>query len=238
MAYQMTASDAITQTYLLATGKIVPPTSGTNKYSKILALLNLYQRIWALQDGVDWNSLRDTFYIDTVSATDTFPLDTDMASISSQQGDFVRIAHTDGINESQYTIVPISRLYDDGPIVNSAGVSSANAVGTCAQSGSNLVFSRAFTTDDPQYGGTISVPGTILPDTLVNSGDIIQVDDPDWLCFRAAAEYIRNDVTRVQLYQSLLDQAEDRMNTMLANNGSQKETTYRGGWSPLGDTWS
>jgi hypothetical protein len=237
MALAMTVTQFVAQTYLLATGKTTALTAGSSKYTKILALGNLFTQQWAQEPGVDWASLRTIFSLGTVSATDTVALDSDIGKVSSQEGDFVRIAHTDGVSESEYTIVPISKLYGDGPKVSASGVSRRNAVGTCAISGTDLIFSRAFLATDAQFGGTISLPGYATPATLINANDTIAVDNPQWLCYAAAAEYDRNDITRVQLYPSLRDRAKELMAQMKDVNGSQLEEVYTGGWSPLGESW-
>lgn len=239
MADTQTVDEVIADTYLFATGKGVPPTSGSTKYIKILALLNLFTKEWAREPDTEWNSLRQLFAVAAaVSATDTYALPITIERVSQQESDFVRIYHTDGVKESDYTIVPIQRLYDGGPIVSSAGVSRRNAVGTCALVGSNIVFSRAFTSTDPQFGGSIKVPGSAIPPVLVNGTDVVAVDDPAWLSSRSAAEYVRTDVTRVQLYPSLLDIANDKMNGMKTANESQVEEALETSFSLLGESWS
>jgi hypothetical protein len=233
----MTVTEAIAATYLLATGKATAPSSGTAKYTKILALLNIFTQNWATEP-VMWASLRSTFTVTspaTVTATDTFAIPATVGKISEQEGDYVRINHANGTDQSTYTIVPIERLYDDGPTINNAGGPY------CAVSGSNLIFPVAFTSTSPQFGGTVKIPGYAIPATLTDGADVIQVDDPYWLCYMAAAEYIRNDITRVQQYGNLIAQANNSMNNMINANNSQKETAYAS-WSPGngtgGETWS
>lgn len=237
MPATLTVDQAVTRVYLRATGKVTPLIFGTTKYTKILALLNFYSQAWALEGGIDWTSLRQPFPIGTVTATDTFSLDTDIGTMSQQEGDFVRINHTDGISETDYTIMPASKLYRDGPIRLSSAIGRKNAWGTCAVSGSNLIFSNVFKTTDAQFGGTIIVTGFIIPPNLVGMNDQIIVDDPAWLVVKCAAEYVRNDVTRVQLYPSLNDEAARLMDNMKDQNNSQAEEVYTGGFRPLGNTW-
>ena len=177
----MTVTEAIAATYLLATGKATAPSSGTAKYTKILALLNIFSQNWATEP-VMWASLRSTFTVTspaTVTATDTFAIPATVGKISEQEGDYVRINHANGTDQSTYTIVPIERLYDDGPTINTAGGPY------CAVSGSNLIFPVAFTSTSPQFGGTVKIPGYSIPATLTTGSDVIQVDDPYWLCYMA-----------------------------------------------------
>lgn len=234
----MNVTEAIAATYLFATGKAVAPTSGTTKYTKILALLNVFTQNWASESGVDWKSLRSTFTVTspaTVTATDTFAIPSTVGKISRQKGDYVRINHSNGTDQSLYTIVPIEELYQDGPTINNAGGP------ICAVAGSNLKFPVAFTATSPQFGGTVIIPGYSIPATLTTGTDTIVVDDPFWLCYMAAAEYDRNDITRVQQYGNLIAQANNAMTGMKEDNESQSQTVYSS-WSPGngtgGQTWS
>lgn len=238
MPATLTVDQAVTRVYLRATGKVTPLIFGTTKYIKILALLNFYSQQWALERGIDWNSLRQYFPIGSVSTTDTYTLDTDIGTMSQQEGDFVRIYHINGIDETEATILPISRLYIDGPTLLNGGIGRFNARCTCAVVGGSLVFSTPFLATDPQIGGTIKVPGFIIPPVLTGTTDSILVDDPGWLVVKCAAEYVRNDVTRVQLYPSLNDEAAVLMEGMKEQNNSQVESVYTGGFRPLGETWS
>lgn len=227
----MMVTQAIKNTYLLATGKITPLTVGSTKYEKILSLLNMFTQQWASEVGVDWKSLRTVANVTgTVTATDTFAIPTTLGKISKTRGDYVRIVHPGGTVESDYQIVPIERLYDDGSKLQGAG---GNRV---AVSGSNLVFDTAFTATSPQFGGTIQVPGYSIPPELDDGADIIAVDDPYWLCYMSAAEYVRNDITRVQQYGNLVAMANNAMQGMKEDNNSQVESVTAT-WSPLGENW-
>lgn len=232
----MTVSEFITTTYLFATGKVTPPSAGTTKYNKLLALGNIFLQNWASESGVDWKSLRTIFTFGaTVSATDTYALPTTIGKLSKTEGDFVRITHTDGTTESDYTIIPIERLYDDERKLNNSGGDY------CAVSGSNLIFKAPFTADSAQFGGTITIPGYAIPATLTTGTDVIQVDDPYWLCFMSAAEYIRTDLTRQAQYSNLVAQANNVMEGMKSDNNTQRESAITN-WSPGGGlggpTWS
>lgn len=236
MAYgiTMTLDQLVTNAYLIATGKITPPASGTSKYSKLTALANLYTQDWSGDPDVDWNSLRSFFTVSpTVTTTDTYTIPATVNYVSRQEGDFVRITTANGLNEYDYTIVPPQRLYDSDFKLNSIGRGAGRADGTVSIQGSSIVFDHVFKTTSPEYGGTIVIPGYSIPATLANGSDVVSVDDPLWLVFRVAAEYIRNDITRVQLYGSLIDQANDKLSAMKAANLSQSETVYSGGWNPM-----
>lgn len=232
MAVSKTVNQAINDVYLRATGKAASLTVADTKGIKILALLNHFMEEWAEED---WTSMANTFTLaGTITATDTFALLPTIHHISEQEGDFVRIYHANGTAESDYTVVKISKLYNDGPIRGAGGQIAPNSSGTVAQKGQNLIFSKAFTATNPQFGGTIRVPGFSIPTTLVLGTDVLQVDNPKWLVTRVAAEYVRNDVTRVQLFDSIMEEAKDEWAKMVkANNVVQADEVYTGAWNPI-----
>lgn len=234
----MTVDQAVQRTYLLATGKATMPTVDSTKYTKILALLNLYKDVWAKESGVQWASQRQFYTLpSTVSATGTYSISAISGSPSSQEGDFVRILHTDGIKESDYTLVPASRLYNDGPSRNNPGTTDRNANGRCTISGTSLIFDVPFTATSAQFGGSILIPVYVVPTDMRSSSvavDNVPVDDPNWACFMAAAAYVATDLTRQYLGPGLIAQARDSMDYMMDQNETQLEEIYTGGWNPMG----
>jgi hypothetical protein len=212
----MTVTEFIAASYLLSTGKVAALTSDSTKYQKLLAFANFFSRRWANESGIDWNSRRELVDLGTVSATDTYDLDSAIGKLSPQEDDYVRIQTSDGLQEYQYTIVPISELYDSRKLLHPDNFK-------CAISGQSIVFAHSFLTTDPQYGGTITVPAYTVPDTLTSATQSIQVDDPDWLVAMAAAEYVRTDITRRDQYPNLLAMATESMQGMKERNGSQLE---------------
>lgn len=237
----MLVDTAINKVNLLANGKGSDLTVDSTKYTKILRLLNLYKDVWAQEPGVQWGSLRAlTSLSATVSATATYALPTSVingtAKFSTQEEDFVRILHTDGVKESDYTIIQDSKLYKGGQSINNQGGDF------CARRGNNLIFPVAFTASSAQFGGTIKVPLYITPADMVSSTsdptDVLEIDDPMWIVFMAAAEYIRNDVTKQNQYANLVAQAINCMNAMKENNESQSEEVFMGSLGPaMGETW-
>lgn len=234
----MTVDQTVQRIYLLATGKATMPTVDSTKYTKILSLINMYKDIWAQEPNVQWASQRSFYTVPVVvTAADTFSLSAMTGSPSSQEGDFVRILHTDGLNESDYTLVPASRLYNDGPSRNNPGTTSRNSAGHATVIGTNLVFDVPFIAGNPQMGGTIKIPRYTVPTDVRSSSvavDNIPIDDPNWICFMAAAAYVATDLTRQYLGPGLIAQARDVMDGMLDRNDTQLEEVYTGSWSPMG----
>lgn len=236
----MTIADAIADVYLLSTGKTTALTTGT-KYTRIIALLDYFQRRWGRQKGIDWHSLYNpAFSLGTITATDTFDIDTStVRKLSSREGDSVRIVWSDGVGYTDYDIVDHNKLQD-----YSYGVDKNSPLGFyCAQIGNTLVFNHEFVSTDSQFGGEIFVPCYVFPDEINGSNtstDEVQVDDPDWLTTRAAAEYCRNDITRRARYPELKADAAEIMDRMRQDNDGQLDTIDTP-WSPFtgsNDAWS
>lgn len=179
----MTLATLIERAYVLASGKATAPSSGTSKHTKLIALANICQDMWQNEPDVDWDSLYETVTLSgTVTATDTFALSSSIRELSHRDGDYIKIVRTDG-QTSYYELVKPDQLLDY----------ERNGQRAVARVGSNLVFSIPFTADSPEIGGSIKVPCYGFVSSLANDSDIVQVDNPLWLCFMTAAEYCRTD---------------------------------------------
>lgn len=204
----MTLDTAIEKAYLEATRKSVAASVITTaKYEGLAALADNLQKEWQSEEGTDWNSLYRRVSIGTVTATDSFPLDASIRKIVRSSTDPVVLS--DGNTSSYWTVVnPQALLQYDG---------------VCTQRGGSLVFSSPFTATSSEFGYTITVPAYVYVSDLTSGTDVIQVDDPMWLVYSMAAEYVRNDKVRNDQYDSLRKRADKRMLAMKQNNGSQIE---------------
>ena len=237
----MTITEFVADTYLKATGKTTTLTTGS-KYNRIIALGDYYQRRWAREPGVDWNSLYNPLYqIGSVSATDTYDIDpSTVRKLSSKEGDVVRIVWTNGVGYTDYDIVGADDLKQ-----YYAGANKETSLGNyCARIGNDIVFNNKFTSSDKEYGGKIYIPVYVYPEAITSDNpdtDEVQVDDPDWLVTRVAAEYVRNDLTRRGRYPELLQEANEIMARMRDDNEGQIDRVNTP-WTPfsgLGDNaWS
>lgn len=223
----MTAAQLVAKVILKATGKTSTATSGDTKWTKVLGIANQKIEDWQNEPGVDWYSLYDPDYsLGTVTATDTFAIDTDdVRKISDNSGDFVRIAHTDGVSYTDYITVDPTELKEktDGQY--------------CARIGDNLVFNKVFASTDPEFGGDIQVPKYGYATSLSDDADEVPVDIPNWLVYMTAAEYVRNDITRQNQFPNLVAEANLLMEKMKENNESQADYVERP-WTPAGQTWA
>lgn len=230
----MTVAELVPMVLLKAKGKVSSLTNSDSAWIKILAIANMYIRQWADEPGVDWNSLYNpALSLGTVTNTDTYPIPSTVRKLSDRHGDVVRIDRIDGVGYDDYELVPadtLKRYY--------AGQNKEYGYGKyAAQIGSNLVFNYKFATTSPMFGGTIYAPIYTYPAQLVNDTDVVPVDIPMWLVLMSAAEFVRNDVTKVSSYPTLVAEANDLMVRMKDDNDAAVEEIEL---SPvgLGRTWA
>jgi hypothetical protein len=219
----MTIDQAITKAFLHAQRKATPPASGTPKYNALLGIADSMTRQWASEPGVEWDSL---YSLETlaalVTATDTFALNSTIDNISKRPGDYILV--TNGVTTCRYTLVPPNQLYLDR---------YKNSV---ARIGSNLKFSKAFVSTDTTIGYSIKVPSILYPTEITSGSQLVQVDDPMYLVYMMAAEFVRNDAVRVGQYSNLLALADEIMQKMKQVQGGQIEYVATP-WAPAGAEW-
>ena len=177
---------------------------------------------WGNEPNIDWFSLYSPDYvISTVTASKTFTLPAAIRKLSNQEGDVVRISHTDGVAFTDYDVIDSDRVKD---FANGQPTFQNNYV---SLNGRQLLFNRAFVAADPQFGGTIKGPAYLYPATIAADADTIPVDMPNWLVYATAAEYVSTDVTRQNLVPRLETKANEVMQVMKDNNGGQNTRIYQ-----------
>lgn len=205
MAYtQRTTEWVINRAYLHATRKSTAPV--TEKLAVMLAIVDSMQKQWEQEPDVEWSSLYELVTLTpTVTATDTFALHDDINYLSTAQDEYVLV--TDGTSTTKFTIVNPNQLYRYKD--NDA----------CAKIGRTLKFSRAFAADSSMLGYNIKVPAITFVDDIDSTTDIVQVDDPMWLVYMSAYEFVRNDLIKRNTKDDLLDLAQNVMTKMKEVNG-------------------
>lgn len=217
----MLVSEFVSDVVLRSEGKLPTFTTGSTKWLRIVAQGNLFLRQFARERGIEWNRYyTPAKSLGTVTATDTFSIPSTVYKISKREGDTLRIEHTDDAY-TDYTLVPHDALKNYATGAYAAKV------------GRTIKFNRAFTADDPQFGGTINLPCYELPDTFSADGDSIDHDNPDWLVTTVAADRVKNDVTRKDLRADLISEANEIMTSLKEENESQLEEANMP-WSPTG----
>ncbi len=205
----------IQKAFLHAQRKATPPTTGS-KFEALLDIADSMQKMWANEDGVIWDSLYVRINIGTATVTDTFPIPATIEKVSNDSEDPILVG------TQPYKLVKPAQLYK---------YKDSKAVARVA---SNLKFSKAFAADDSLLGSAITVPGQGPVPDITSTADIVAVDQPMWLAYMMAAEFIRADVVKRDQYDNLLALADAVMADMKANNGGSDEVFDSGGWSPAG----
>ncbi len=169
---------------------------------------------------INWNSLwgRVTL-VSTVSATDTFAIDTAVVRKLSTEEDGFKIKLPDG-RYKVFTVVKPSQLSRGGDCV--------------ALVGDNVVFAEKFAIDDPFIGASILVSYFGYASLMTDASSKVPVDDPMWLVFRGGAQLATHDFIKSSKGPQLLNFADERMQSMIAANSEQDGNNYvdHDGWSP------
>lgn len=201
----MTTQEFVNNAYLRLNGKIPTFAAGTAKYNAMLAIGNMQISVWENED--DWNSLYNpAFSVGAVTATDTFPLGSTVNYISAAIGDVVKITRLDGTVDRYFTVP--------------AEILSQHTGNYCAKIGQNLKFAQAFKTTDPQFGGAITAPVYLHAAILVNTTDVVPVDDANWLCVASAAQAASSSIVKASMYANLMGEANSLMANMKYSNAS------------------
>lgn len=220
----MTRETAITDAYMYATGKSVAIGSIPSAKRNLLTSLAIkFNRDWQTENGIEWDSLYSVVSAGTVTATNQFTLATPINFVSTdkqRENNKVRVLCADGVTYVEFMSVKPSELYSNR---------YRNAVAHVASSGVDSVkFSRAFTTSDQAYGGTIQVPAITKLGDLTTDASTVYIDNPEWLPWRMAAQYAYSYKSLRDMYPDLLDKANELMTGMIGRNISGNESTSTG----------
>lgn len=218
----MTVTTAITKAYSAAKGKATPPAVDTAKYNQLLLLADSLQKVWAAEPGVQWDSLYSKVSAGAIGAVSSIAVPVTTNYIIKEENDPIHAIS--GTQRTDFKLVRPNELYTNRYV---------NAV---AQAGRSLIFHEAFTSASPTFGWTLYVPSIIYPTEITTGADVVQVDDPMWLVFMMAAEFVRNDLVRQNQYASLVNYATESMTKMKQDNQGQNETVDTP-WAPLGVSW-
>lgn len=218
----MTIETAITKAYSMAKGKPTPPAVGTTKYNQLLLEADTLTKLWAAEPSIQWNSLYARTSCGTLGAVSSKALDATINYVIKSENDPIYVVNNGA--RTDLNVVTPDQLY------------LTRGSNTIALAGRNLIFNEALTADSPLFGGTLYVPSLLYPTDITTASQSIQVDDPMWLVYMMAAEFVRNDLVRQNQYPSLINYAQESMKKMKENNQGSYETVITN-WEPLGETW-
>lgn len=218
-----TADWVIQKAFLHANRKATPPASGTPKYNALLGIVDSMQKFWEDEPDTEWSSLyQRVTLVPVVTATDTFAIPASVKYLTDREGDYVLV--TNGTNTTRFYVISPNQLYE---------YRYKNA---CAKVGQNLKFSKAFTSDSSLIGYNITVPAYIQCDDIDAGSDVVQVDNPMWLAYMSAEEFVRTDLVRRNTKDDLLALANSVMEKMKQTNGGQMDAVGLP-WQPAGESW-
>lgn len=194
----MTAQELINEIFRAYKGKTAPriPAWGSDKSNLYLAIANRKQQEYSKDPRNKWNSLFEIRAISPVidaltTPTLTYDLDGDFYLPS----DYARVVKTDG----SYTEYPIVKAQQRNLMDQSLYIHGTNP--------KKITFAQ--TIDTGLDGATMYVPGYYVLTDLVDSTDLVLVDDPNWLVYAVASELARNDAAKDSEFPNLIGMAND-----------------------------
>lgn len=212
----MTILEAMSQAYLLATGKSTLPAVGSTKYGRLYGLAVKFHKDWCYEPGVDWASLYQIVSAGSVTATDTFELASDnlVIRLSQRERDYVIINTTS--NQFRYTIK------------NPSNLDASRYDNVVTRVGQSIKFSKPFVSTDQMFGGAILAPAYVELDDITSVSDDVQIDNSQWLPVVVSAQYVLSDAQLSYQYPDLIEQAKTIMDGMKLNNTSSGDTYSTG----------
>lgn len=206
----MKVEEVINLAYQTATGKTKTLSPGNSKYERMLNIANMATMQWESEPDVVWGSLCEDREIGVIDDNTSYKLSADVRTVDFRK--FVRLTK-DAQNWTFPFISP--QMAKDGCY----GV---------IQLGWKLNFNGIF---EQMKGATIVVPVVRCTKKLTKASDIVEVDDPYWLVYMIAAEFVRNSRTKSNQYGNLITLAQSSMEGMKNRNG------YKFDEVPREDIW-
>ena len=200
----MKVEEAINLAYQTATGKTKTLSPGNSKYERMLNIANMATMQWESEPDVVWGSLCEDREIGVIDDNTPYKLSADIRTVDFRK--FVRLTKFPFISP---------QMAKDGCY----GV---------IQLGWRLDFKGL---SEQMKGATIIVPIVRHAKKLIKADDIVEVDDPYWLVYMLAAEFVRNSRTKSNQYGNLITLAQSSMEGMKNRNG------YKFDEVPREDIW-
>lgn len=214
-----TAAWAIQKAYVRATGHTDILAENDPRYLRLLEHADDLQRDWQDEPGIEWKSLYQQIVIGNIQeSTPNYDLDPSIRKLSDRELDSVTLVQTSGPNNNQ------TWYYD---IINPNKLTEWRYKNVCAIYEDQLYFANSpdnpiFPSDDQRLGSEIIVPAYVYVSDITQGNNIIQVDDPQWLVYMMAAEFVRNDFVRQNQYGALITLANNKMEGMRQRNQDQR----------------
>ena len=206
----MKVEEVINLAYQTATGKTKTLSPGNSKYERMLNIANMATMQWESEPDVVWGSLCEDREIGVIDDNTSYKLHEDVRTVDFYK--FVRLTK----DAQNWTFPFIS------PQMAKDGCYGA------IQLGWRLDFRGL---SEQMKGATIIVPIVRHAKKLTKADDIVEVNDPYWLVYMIAAEFVRNSRTKSNQYGNLITLAQSSMEGMKNRNG------YKFDEVPREDIW-
>ena len=202
----MNLSEVINLAYQMATGKTKTLSVGNSKYERMLNIANMANMQWESEPDVVWGSLCEDREIGVIDDSTSYKLPEDVRTVDFRK--FITLTK----GSSSWTVPFISpQLFKGGCY----GV---------LQLGWKLDFNGL---TEEMKGAKIIAPVIRRTKKLVEPEDKVELDDPYWLVYMIAAEFVRNSRTKSNQYGNLVTLAQSSMEGMKNRNGYKFDEVIR-----------
>lgn len=202
----MNLSEVINLAYQMATGKTKTLSVGNSKYERMLNIANMANMQWESEPDVVWGSLCEDREIGVIDDKTSYKLPEDVRTVDFRK--FITLKK-DGRTWAIPFISP--QLFKNGCY-------------GALQLGWKIDFNGL---SKDMQGAEIIVPVIRHTKKLVNPEDKVEVDDPYWLIYMMAAEFVRNSRTKSNQYGNLVTLAQASMAGMKSRNGYKFDEVIR-----------
>jgi hypothetical protein len=202
----MNLSEVINLAYQTATGKTKTLSPGNSKYERMLNIANMANMQWESEPDVIWGSLCEDREIGVIDDNTSYRLPEDVRTVDFRK--FITLKKDD----KTWTIPFISpQLFKNGCY-------------GALQLGWKLDFNGL---TEEMKGAKIIAPVIRRTKKLVEPEDKVEIDDPYWLVYMIAAEFVRNSRTKSNQYGNLVTLAQSSMEGMKNRNGYKFDEVIR-----------
>lgn len=202
----MNLSEVINLAYQMATGKTKTLSPGNSKYERMLNIANMANMQWESEPDVIWGSLCEDREIGVIDDSTSYKLPEDVRTVDFRK--FITLTK----ESNNWTVPFISpQLFKGGCY----GV---------LQLGWKLDFNGL---TEEMKGAKIIAPVIRRTKKLVEPEDKVELDDPYWLVYMIAAEFVRNSRTKSNQYGNLATLAQSSMEGMKNRNGYKFDEVIR-----------
>lgn len=202
----MNLSEVINLAYQMATGKTKTLSVGNSKYERMLNIANMANMQWESEPDVVWGSLCEDREIGVIDDKTSYKLPEDVRTVDFRK--FITLKK-DGRTWAIPFISP--QLFKNGCY-------------GALQLGWKIDFNGL---SKDMQGAEIIVPVIRHTKKLTNPEDKVEVDDPYWLIYMMAAEFVRNSRTKSNQYGNLVTLAQSSMAGMKSRNGYKFDEVIR-----------